>query len=142
MVIVLIMIPNMIFAKTNKEGFTNYYSNKKVEILEQFGRFGCFAFMIINVPYTYFNFWFGGAKLIYIIVNFSLVFLYLLFWVILWKKFTIFKSLILSILPSIIFICSGILLLSIPLIIFAIIFVPTHILISYKNAKLSKTIQD
>ena len=137
-IIILIMIPNIVFALTNKDGFNNLYKNKIVEILEQMGRYGCFIFMMVNVPYTYFNFWFNNAKLVYIIVNFTLVFLYLLFWIVFWKKSTLIKSLALSIIPSIIFIFSGIMLLNILLIFFAIIFAPTHILISYKNTNLSK----
>ena len=139
-VIILMMIPNVVFALTNKDGFNNLYKNKKVEILEQVGRYGCFIFMMINVPYTYFNFWFNNAKLVYIIINFTLVFLYLLFWIVFWKKSMIIKSLVLSILPSIIFIFSGIMLQNILLIFFAIVFVPTHIHISYKNSKLSQNL--
>lgn len=45
--IAAIMLPNVIFAFTNKEGFKNYYNNKIIEALEQIGRFGCFIFMII-----------------------------------------------------------------------------------------------
>ncbi len=137
-IIILIMIPNIVFALTNKDGFNNIYDNKKVEILEQVGRYGCFIFMMVNVPYTCFNFWFNNAKLVYIIVNFALVFLYLLCWIIFWKKSTLIKSLALSILPSIIFMYSGIMLLNSLLILFASVFAPTHILISYKNTKLSQ----
>lgn len=85
-IIILIMIPNIVFALTNKDGFNNHYNNKIVEILEQIGRYGCFIFMMVNVPYTYFNFWFNNAKLVYIIVNFILVFLYLLFWIVFLEK--------------------------------------------------------
>ncbi len=36
------MIPNVVFAITNKDGFENEYKNKPVETLEQIGRFACF----------------------------------------------------------------------------------------------------
>lgn len=45
-----------------------------------------------------------------------------------------FKGLALSILPSVLFIFDGIILLNIPLICFAVIFAPMHILISYRNS--------
>ena len=48
--IAIIMIPNIIYAMKCKEGFVNKWSNKIVELLEQIGRFGCFGFMIINIP--------------------------------------------------------------------------------------------
>ena len=50
--IVIIMIPNIIFAVKCRDGFENKRSNKVVEITEQIGRFGCFGFMIINIPKT------------------------------------------------------------------------------------------
>lgn len=48
--VVVIMIPNIIFAVKCKDGFQNNWNNKFVEIIEQVGRFGCFAFMILNIP--------------------------------------------------------------------------------------------
>ena len=90
--------------------------------------------MIFNIPYTYFNFWFNHAFIVYLSVNGCLCFLYLLFWILLWNKKGKLKALSLSIIPSSIFIFSGITLASIPLIVFAIIFSANHILISYINA--------
>ena len=55
-IMAVIMIPNIIYAITHKQDFENTYKNKTVEILEQFGRYGCFVFMIFNIPYTLFGF--------------------------------------------------------------------------------------
>lgn len=38
--IVVIMIPNIIYAMKCKDGFVNKWSNKIVETIEQIGRFG------------------------------------------------------------------------------------------------------
>lgn len=54
-IIAIIMIPNIVFAIKNKDGFQNYRNNKSIEILEQIGRYGCFIFMIVNIPKTYFG---------------------------------------------------------------------------------------
>ena len=67
--IAIIMIPNIIFAICQKDGFANKYKNKTVEILEQTGRYACIVLMIFNIPYTYFNFWFEYALTVYLIVN-------------------------------------------------------------------------
>ena len=48
--IAVIMIPNIIFAIKNKEGFENKRKNRFLEVAEQIGRIGCFVFMIINIP--------------------------------------------------------------------------------------------
>ncbi|MEG1547586.1 MAG: hypothetical protein RR527_02480 [Clostridia bacterium] len=136
--IIIFMIPNIIFAMKNKDGFDNLWHNKVVEILEQIGRFSCITFMVVNIPFTWFGFWFEGALSIYLVVNSCLTVAYCTIWFVCFHKNSVFRALMLSILPSIIFLFSGVLILSIPLIIAAIIFTPCHILISYKNATLVK----
>lgn len=133
--ICIIMIPNVIFAIKCKDIFENKWNNKFVETIEQIGRFCCFGFMIINIPRTYFGWWSDEAFAIYLIINIILVILYCLIWIICFKKNSVFKALALSIIPSIIFLFSGIMSRSILLIVSSIIFAPSHIMISYYNAK-------
>lgn len=133
-IIVLILLPNIAFAALNKDGFKNAYENKPLEICEQIGRFGCFILMIVNVPYTYFGFWFERALTAYLAVNGALTLVYLLGWVLLWKKPGVLRALLLSITPSAIFLFSGIMLANIPLGVFSVLFAITHITLSYKNA--------
>lgn len=134
----VIMIPNIIFALRCKDGFANPWRNKAIEVLEQIGRFGCFALMIFNLPHTWFGFCSDEAFLLYLIGNGVLVLLYCLVWVVCFRKNSIFRALVLSILPSVIFLLSGVLLRSIPLTAAALLFAPCHIMISYQNAVLSK----
>ena len=133
--IAIIMIPNIVFAIKCKDGFENKWNNKSVEIVEQIGRFGCFGFMVINIPGTWFGWWSDNAFSIYLIVNMVLIILYCGIWIICFRKNTVFRALALSIIPSVIFLFSGIMSRSILLIITSLLFAPTHILISYKNAK-------
>ena len=131
----VIMIPNIIFAIKCKNGFENKWSNKPVEMIEQIGRFGCFGFMIINVPGISFGWWSDGAFAFYLIIDSLLVALYCAIWIICWKKNTVFKALALSISPSILFLFSGVMSRSVLLIVASVLFAPSQILISYKNAK-------
>ena len=89
--------------------------------------------MIFNIPFTYFNFWFANAFIVYLLVNGFLIVFYYFAWIVFWNKSSIYKSLLLSILPSLIFLISGVILAYIPLIIFAILFTICHIFISCKN---------
>lgn len=132
--IAIIMIPNVIFAIKNKDGYRNIYNNKAAEIIEQIGRYACMALMIFNIPYTFIGFYFTFAETIYLIANGVLVIAYCLIWIILWKKAGIVKALLLSVIPSLVFLFSGIMIASIPLTVFAVVFAVTHILISVKNA--------
>ena len=133
--IVIIMIPNIIYAIKCKDGFENKWRNKVVEIAEQIGRFGCFGFMVINIPGTWFGWWSDKAFTLYLVVNIILITLYCIIWIICFSENTIFRALALSIIPSFVFLFSGIMSRSLLLIVSAVIFAPAHILISYKNAK-------
>ena len=133
-IIAIIMIPNIIFAICKKDGFKNTYKNRVVEVLEQKGRYACLVLMVFNIPYTYFNFWFDYALIVYLSVNGALCLAYLIFWVICWNRNGKLKALSLSVIPSVIFLFSGIVLANIPLIVFAVLFGINHILLSYKNS--------
>ncbi len=104
-------------------------------VLEQIGRYGCMAFMIFNIPYTYFDFWFGHALVVYLSVNRALLALYLLGWVIYRKGCGRARMLWLSVTPTLIFLFSGIAVLSVPLMLCAALFGIGHITISYKNSE-------
>jgi len=132
--ITIIMIPNIIFAVKHKEAFVNKHNYKIIEYVEQVGRFGCFGFMIFNVPATWFSWWSDQAFIVYLVVNILLIALYLIIWIIFWCKNNVFKALALSIIPSVIFLFSGIMCRSVLLIISSLLFAPAHIFISCKNA--------
>lgn len=132
-IIVIMMIPNIVYSIKCKDAFTNYLVNKKVELFEQIGRYGSFILMIISIPYVSFGFINNTCFILYLIINAILLLMYCLIWIIYFRKNNLFRALSLSIIPSVIFIFSGIMSLNIPLIIFSIIFAICHITISYKN---------
>ena len=133
--ITIIMIPNVVFAIRCKDGFANNYRNKTVELVEQIGRFGCFSFMIFNIPGTWFGWASNESFALYLILDALLVALYSILWIVCWKKNGVFKALALSILPSVVFLFSGIMSRSILLTAAVLLFAPAHIFISYQNAK-------
>ena len=133
--VAVIMIPNILFAMKCKDGFVNKWNNKSVETVEHIGRFGCFGFMIINIPGTWFGWWSDEAFAVYLVVDAVLVTLYCVIWAVCFRKSSVFRALALSIIPSVLFLFSGIMSRSILLTIAAVLFAPSHILISYQNAK-------
>jgi len=137
-IIAVIFIPNILCAVLDKNAFVNKFSNKFLTVTEQIGRYGCMAFMVFNIPYTYFNFWFSCAIYVYFAVNGFLLVFYCLGWIIFRKSRSIIKALWLSVTPSLIFVFSGIMLASVPLLVCAVIFSVAHILISVKNAEPDK----
>lgn len=133
--IVVIIIPNVVFAIKRKYGFDNKWDNKFVEFIEQAGRFGCFGFMIFNIPGTWFGWWSDEAFALYLVVDGILVMLYCAIWIICFKKNSVFRALALSVIPSVLFLFSGIISRSVLLTVASVLFAPSHIAISYRNAK-------
>lgn len=131
----VILIPNILFAVKCKDGFENKWKNRTVETVEQIGRFGCFGFMIFNIPGTWFGWRSDEAFAVWLVVDALLVGLYCLVWIVCFRKSSVFRALALSILPSVLFLFSGIMTRSILLTISALLFAPAHIAISWQNAK-------
>ena len=129
---IVMMIPNIIYGISNKNKPINP-TNKTLEILEQIGRYGCMALMVINIPHTYLGFLFNEGHTIYLWLNIILLTSYIVIWLICWNKHEAFRAYALSIIPTAIFLLSGILLMYFPLIGFAILFGISHITISIKN---------
>ncbi len=50
-IMVIVMLPNKIYAVKHKDSDKQAYRNKAVIVMEQIGRYGCFVFMIFNIPY-------------------------------------------------------------------------------------------
>lgn len=130
----VILVPNILFARRYPEAFTSSQS-KPLEILEQIGRFGCFGFMVINIPGAVLGFWFPGAPGVYFAYGITLTVLYCLIWAVCFHRPSLSRALALSILPSLLFLGCGVLLLSLPLILSVLLFAPCHILISVRSVQ-------
>lgn len=134
----VLMAPNVAYMIKNKGSFENRFSCKALEIAEQIGRYGSFLLLIFNIPYTYKGFFFDGGEVTYLAVNGAILLCYLSVWVIMWKKANVLRAVLLSVLPSLIFVFSGIMIISIPLMAASLLFAATHITISVKNAVLAE----
>lgn len=133
--VAVITIPNIVFAMRCKGGFENKWHNKYIEAAEQVGRFGCFGFMIINVPRTWFGWWSDEAFAAYLIVDTILAMLYCAIWIVYFKKNSVFRALTLSTIPSVLFLFSGVMSRSMLLIVSSVLFAPSHIVISCRSGK-------
>lgn len=131
--VVVLLIPNIIYAATSKDGFAGEFHNKLVETGEQIGRFGCFILMFIQPSFVTLGYIYDGAQALYLILGIVLLALYCGGWIVFRKGNSIAKALTLSILPSVLFLESGILTLNIPLIVLSVVFAICHITISCKN---------
>ncbi|MEG0844160.1 MAG: hypothetical protein RSD22_10170 [Romboutsia sp.] len=103
----IIMIPNVIFVMKEKN-FESKYHNKTVELIEQIGRFGSMGLMIFNIPLLDYGYWFTNGKVLYVFSIAILSILYCIVWFLYFKKASIEKAILLAIIPTILFLSSGI----------------------------------
>ena len=129
----VMMIPYILFAMKCKDGFENHFTNCWVEFLEQIGRFGCFGFMIFTIPGMALGWVNHSAFAAYLAVDGLLLAAYCVIWAV--GKGRRFRALALSILPSLLFLFSGVMTRAPLLVLSALLFAPCHIWISITNAK-------
>ena len=134
-IIVLIMIPNIIYAAGQKQDETQIEVPRGLSACEQVGRYGCIILMWL--PLLVWKFGFGSVEefLIYLIGNGALLLCYYLSWMLYSRKKTLSVAMALAIIPTAIFLLSGILLRHWLLVAFAILFGFAHCTITYMTHK-------
>ena len=90
--------------------------------LEQIGRYGCMFLMIFNIGILEFSFSSIGMFLFYTVGNVVLLIVYWIIWMLFFQKQDNWKRMVLAIIPTVLFLISGIALRHILLIIMAVIF--------------------
>lgn len=133
-IVVLMMIPNIVFAVKNKEHKPDK-TKKAVTVIEQIGRYACIILMVFPLFVWEFGFSPLEFMFVYIIGNTVLLILYYVFWALYFKSRTIGKALALAIIPTLIFIISAISVRHWALLVTAVIFGVSHIYITYINNK-------
>ena len=134
-IIVLIMIPNIIYAARQKQDETQIEVPHGLSACEQVGRYGCIILMWL--PLLVWKFGFGSVEefLIHLIGNGALLLCYYLSWMLYSRKKTLSVAMALAIIPTAIFLLSGILLQHWLLVAFAILFGACHCTITYMTHK-------
>lgn len=134
-IIVLIMIPNIIYAARQKQDETQIEVPHGLSACEQVGRYGCIILMWL--PLLVWKFGFGSVEefLIYLIGNGALLLCYYLSWMLYSRKKTLSVAMALAIIPTAIFLLSGLLLRHWLLVAFAILFGFAHCTITYMTHK-------
>lgn len=130
--VILLLIPNIIYAVRVKNQ-KNKCTNKFMNILEQIGRYGCMFLMIFNIGIVESGFPSINAFIIYLVGNTVLMLSYWIIWMLYFNKQTYREQMALAVIPTGIFLLSGITMLHYFLIIFAVIFGIGHIYVASRN---------
>lgn len=125
-IVVLMLIPNVIFArKCPGEGVSS--DNRVIDVLEQVGRYLSIFLMIFPVGAPEFGFTSIGAFFVYSIGNSVCILAYWVIWMMFFHKRSKWKRIMLAIIPTCIFVMSGITAGQILLVVSGIIFGACHI---------------
>ena len=136
-IVVLMLIPNIVYAIKNK-GEKNLCANRFMNIVEQVGRCACIVLMWMPLLVWKFGFASVLDMMLYMACNGLLLAAYWIAFAFYMKRRTVRLAIVLAVLPSCIFLLSGILLQHWLLVAFAILFAIGHIYVTYKNAILIK----
>lgn len=131
--VVLLLIPNIVYAiKTPRR--ENRCTNQIMNLLEQIGRYGCMFLMVFNIGIAELGFSSVGAFLLYLVGNACLMIAYWVVWILYFYKETYWKQIALAVIPTCLFLLSGITMGHILLIVSAAFFGIGHIYVTSKNA--------
>lgn len=131
-IVIILMIPNIIFL-FKENHFETPYKNHVVEFIEQVGRFASIGLMIFNIGLLEYGYWFTGGKILYEGLTFILAMLYCLIWAWYFKNKSIKKAMLLAMIPTLIFLSSGVIQGKVLLILSSILFGIAHVIITYYN---------
>ena len=130
--VVLLLIPNIIYAVKEKDR-QNKCQNRFMNILEQTGRHACMFLMVFNIGIAEVGFGSAGAFLIYLFGNATLMISYWVIWVLYFKKKVYWKQIALAVIPTLLFLLSGLTMRHLLLVLLSIIFGIGHIYVTNKN---------
>lgn len=132
-IVILLLIPNIIYAIRNKDE-KNLCTNRFMNAIEQVGRYACIVLMWLPLLVWEFGFASVFEMILYMMGNAVLLIAYWIVFARYMKRKNAKLALILAILPACIFLLSGLLLRHWLLVGFAVLFGIGHIYVTRKNA--------
>lgn len=130
--VVLLLIPNIIYALKHR-GQGNRCTSRLVNTLEQIGRYSCMFLIIFNIGIGEQGFSSIELFIVYVIGNGLLILAYWIFWVLFFIRPSISKQMALAIIPTLLFLLSGITMGYWLLVAAGVLFGASHIYVTYQN---------
>ncbi len=133
-IVILLLIPNVVYALKHRNE-RNLCGSRVMNVMEQIGRYGCIVLMWFPLLVWQFGFKSVPEMLLYFAGNGALLLTYWLVFARYMKEKTARRALILAVLPTCVFLLSGLLLRHWLLVGFALLFAVGHIYVTVVNAK-------
>ena len=134
--VILMLIPNIIYALRNKSG-KNLCDNRLMNTIEQIGRYACIILMWLPLSVRKFGFASVAEMMIYMAGNTVLLIIYWIVFARYLKEKNEKRAVTLAVLPACIFLMSGLLLRHWLLAGSAVLFAAGHIYVTKKNAEIA-----
>lgn len=131
-IVALMLAPNVVYA-FRCPGQTNRCENLWMNGLEQIGRYASMALMVLPLGVWEFGFPSAAGMLLYFLGNGALLLCYWFFWFLYFRKPTKGRALTLAVVPTGIFLLSGLTLGHWLLVLSAVIFGVGHVYVTRKN---------
>lgn len=107
MIVTIMLLPNILYALKKPQG-ENRCHDRRLLIMEQFGRYACIVMMVLPLGIREFGFPNVLALIIYLLGNTFTLLGYLMAWLRYWQSPDRRKAILLAILPVALFLISGI----------------------------------
>jgi hypothetical protein len=134
LIVILMMVPNIVYAMKFRD-VENRCKNKVMMSLEQIGRYASMFLMIFHIGLAERGFSSSKVFVVFIVGNTILLIAYWIIWMLYVKKIVLWKCIALAMIPTVIFLFSGITSRHYLLVISGIIFGIGHGYVTYHNAK-------
>jgi len=131
-IVALMLLPNIIYAIRFRDA-ENKCTNKLLNILEQVGRYGSMALMVLPLGVWKFGFPSVADMLVYLIGSGALMLTYYVLWAVYFRRQTAGVSIALAVVPTLIFLFCGLALRHWLLVAFAVLFGIGHITVTRAN---------
>ncbi len=128
----VLILPSLVSARGASRG-SYPYPKTYLTVFTRIGSFGSIFFMIFGIVGTYLGPWFRFAAELYLILSACLLLAYIVAWLLTAERDTLGRAIALSVIPSAVYLSSGVLLLSLPLIVSSIVYAAGYIPLCIRN---------
>ena len=132
MAMVALLVPNLLYAARHPIA-KNLCHSRLLPILEQVGRYGCMLLMCVRLPLLTYTQGAPAWSIVWLSLVTPLLFVYWLAWMAYFRRQNARTAILLAVVPALVFFISGLLWLSIPLMVLALVFGVAHTLITRAN---------
>ncbi len=133
-IVAVLLIPNIIWALKNRRDLRKC-DNIFISIFDQAGLYGCILLMWLPLLVWKFGFPSAGEMVVYVFGNSTLLIVYIIFFIAYFRFRNRTLEIMLTVIPAIIFIGSGVLLRHWLLVCFGVIFATAHFCAILKRTK-------